>query len=41
MDADNFQIEFADPSLPEDDRALILASGLFIDLQYFERKAES
>ena len=41
MDADNFRIELADPSLTADDRALILAAGLFIDLQYFERKADS
>jgi len=41
MDADNFKIELVDPSLTEDDRMLILAAGLFIDLQYFERKAES
>ena len=40
-DADNFQIAFADPSLSEDDRMLLVAAGLFIDLQYFERKAKS
>jgi hypothetical protein len=40
-DADNFQIEFTDPSLGEEERALLLAAGLFIDLQYFERKARS
>jgi len=39
LDADNFKIEFADSSLGEDDRALLLAAGLFVDLQYFERKA--
>lgn len=38
-DADNFQIEFSDPSLEEDERRLVLCAGLFIDLQYFERKA--
>ncbi len=41
MDADNFKIELVDPSLTEDDRMLILAAGLFIDLQYFERKADN
>jgi uncharacterized protein YxjI len=40
-DADNFQIEFTDPSLTDDDRTLLVAAGLFIDLQYFERKAQS
>ncbi len=39
LDADNFQIEYSDPTLSEDDRALLLAAGLFIDLQYFEQKA--
>jgi hypothetical protein len=41
LDADNFKIEFTDPSLSEDDRGLLLAAGLFVDLQYFEKKAES
>jgi len=40
-DADNFQIAFIDPTLNEEDCTLLLAAGLFIDLQYFERKAES
>ncbi len=40
LDADDFMIEFVDPSLGEDDRLLLVAAGLFIDLQYFERKAE-
>jgi uncharacterized protein YxjI len=40
LDADNFRIEFTEPSLSEDERALLLAAGLFIDLQYFERKAK-
>jgi uncharacterized protein YxjI len=38
-DADNFLVEFVDPSLTEDDRLLVLAAGLFIDLQYFEQKS--
>ncbi len=41
LDADNFKIEFVDPSLTDDDRLLLLAAGLFVDLQYFERKADS
>ena len=40
-DADHFTVAFVDPALDEDDRALLLAAGLFVDLQYFERKAES
>lgn len=40
-DADNFRIEFTDPSLAPEERQLLLAAGLFIDLQYFERKANS
>ena len=38
-DRDCFQIEFADSSLTDEERLLLLAAGLFIDLQYFERKA--
>ncbi|WP_413557097.1 phospholipid scramblase-related protein [Bdellovibrio sp. HCB209] len=41
MDADNFQIEFTQMGLSDEERALILVSGLFVDLQYFERKANS
>ncbi|WP_374077477.1 phospholipid scramblase-related protein [Bdellovibrio bacteriovorus] len=39
LDADNFQIEFKSPSLSDLERSLILSSGIFIDIQYFERKA--
>lgn len=39
-DADNFHIEFHSPALTEQERILILLSGLFIDLQYFEAKAD-
>lgn len=39
-DADTFAIEYA-PELGPDERALVLAAGLFIDLQYFEAKAQS
>jgi hypothetical protein len=38
-DTDHFQIEFEKPDLTEVEKILILASGLFVDLQYFERKA--
>lgn len=35
-DADSFGVEFSDPSLTEDDRALLLASTFFIDALFFE-----
>lgn len=38
-DKDRFRVEFEDPSLSPDERLLILAAALFVDLQYFERKA--
>jgi len=37
-DSDNFQLEFSASSLSKEDRMLILASSIFVDLQYFERK---
>lgn len=37
-DADNFQISFGHSNLNEVERILILAAGVFIDLQYFEAK---
>jgi len=40
-DRDTFRILFVDPSLSDSERLLLLASGLFIDLQYFERKARN
>ncbi len=39
LDADNFSVEFKSPDLGPQERALIMASGIFIDLQYFERRA--
>jgi uncharacterized protein YxjI len=41
MDKDNFEIEFADPGLRNDERLLMLAASIFVDLQYFEKKARS
>jgi uncharacterized protein YxjI len=41
LDADNFQIEFSRSDLTELERSLILAAGIFIDLQYFEAKGNS
>jgi hypothetical protein len=38
-DADRFRVAFESPELNLDERALVLAAGIFIDLQYFERKA--
>ena len=38
-DADRFRVLFSSPQLALDERSLILASALFIDLQYFEKKA--
>lgn len=39
-DTDTFQISWTDPALTLPQRALIVAAGLYIDLLYFERKAE-
>lgn len=39
-DADRFRIAFESPVLGLDERSLILAAAIFIDLQYFERKAQ-
>lgn len=41
MDADNFQLEFGRADLDDTEKSLILASAIFIDLQYFERKANA
>jgi len=40
-DKDNFAIDFGDGTLGEAERRLVLAAAIFIDLQYFERKARS
>lgn len=40
-DKDRFAVEYDDPSLSAEERQLILAAALFVDLQYFERKARS
>lgn len=39
-DADRFRVCFESPELGLEERALVLAAGIFIDLQYFERKAQ-
>ena len=41
LDADRFVLEFSSPSIQADERLLLLASALFIDLRYFENKAQS
>lgn len=40
-DSDNFKISFTGPQLTEEQRNLILCSAFFIDLQYFEKKANN
>lgn len=37
-DRDNFLVEYLDPALTQDERALVLAASIFIDLMYFENK---
>lgn len=39
-DADRFRVAFESPELNIDERSLVLAAGIFIDLQYFEQKAQ-
>ena len=39
-DKDTFRVALNDPSLTPQERQLVLAASLFVDLQYFERKAE-
>ena len=39
-DRDNFLVEFLERSLTEDERALVLAAAIYIDLMYFEVKGE-
>jgi uncharacterized protein YxjI len=38
-DADNFRVRFVDPKLTADEKLLLLASAMFVDLLYFEKKA--
>lgn len=37
-DRDNFMVEYFEPTLTNDERALILASALYVDLIFFEQK---
>lgn len=38
-DRDNFLVEYLDPALSIDERALILAAAIYVDLMFFEVKA--
>lgn len=40
-DRDNFIVQFEDQNLGVDEKHLILATSVFIDLQYFEKKANN
>ncbi len=40
-DADNFRVRFTDLKLTSDERLLLLAGAVFVDLLYFETKASS
>ncbi|HET9236599.1 MAG TPA: phospholipid scramblase-related protein [Oligoflexus sp.] len=40
-DKDTFSLEIEDPSLNEDMRRLLLAAALYIDLMFFEKKAQN
>lgn len=38
-DRDNFLVEFSDPTLSNEEKQLVLAAAIFVDLKYFEDKA--
>ena len=40
-DKDSFAVDYGDDALGEAERQLVLAAAIFIDLQYFERKASN
>ena len=39
-DADRFRIEFGDSRLNAEERQLLLAAALFIDIHYFENRGD-
>lgn len=39
LDSDSFQVKYSSPDLKLDERYLILAAGIYIDLMYFEQKS--
>ena len=40
LDADSFAVEFQDQKITEQQRQILLAAAVFVDLQYFEKKAD-
>ena len=40
-DKDNFEVEFTNPSLSTEQRKVLIACAIFVDMQYFERKAKT
>ncbi len=40
-DKDNFLVEYLDATLSEDERALVLAAAIYVDLMFFEAKGKS
>jgi len=41
LDVDQFQVEFIERTVPQEHRLLIMMAGLFVDLMYFENKANN
>lgn len=40
LDSDNFRVQFKDPSLSNESKIMLTAASFFVDLQYFEAKAD-
>ena len=40
LDADSFLLEYKDPSIADATKKTLLAAAIFVDLQYFEKKAD-
>jgi uncharacterized protein YxjI len=40
-DRDNFRVEFTSRALSEEERVLVMAAAVFVDLLYFESKART
>lgn len=41
LDADTFVLDYQEPSMTENVRKVLLAAAIFVDLEYFEKKANS
>lgn len=41
LDADSFQIEFKSQDLTQNERLVLVAAGVFVDLTYFEQKSNN